>query len=255
MELKLKEYRIINFEDFVIAVNSLMVNFDSVKLWWRGQADSDWKLTPGIFRYGKANRESNISVLFRMKAKARYSNCPTSDDPFPWLFLMQHYRLPTRLLDWTESPLVALYFAVENEKDDDKDSVIWALQPSLLNSKQVQQNKILSPGNVEVRPLFKEAFKINDNNPDQRIVAILTEQCDIRQLVQQSEFTIHGSPVPMENLLGNEQFLGKILIPSSEKEKFRMMLDHFGLSRSYLFPDLENLSAELASLNFQSPVT
>lgn len=244
------EYRITNFQDFVTAVNLLMLNFGNVKLWWRGQADSDWKLTPGIFRCGNEKKENNISFLFRMKAKARYSNCPNSDEPFPWLFLMQHYHLPTRLLDWTESPLVALFFAVENEKYDDKDSVIWSLQPVILNSTQVNQKGILSPGHSIIKPIFKEAFTVNEKNPDRRIVAVHAEQADVRQLVQLSEFTIHGSQMPMENLIENEKFLGKILIPSSAKEKFRLMLNNFGISRSYLFPDLENLSAELASLDF-----
>lgn len=247
----MKEYRITNLQEYITSVRSLIIDFDKVKLWWRGQADSNWKLTPGIFRCGNEKKENNISVLFRLKAKARFSNCPNSDDPFPWLFLMQHYRLPTRLLDWTESPLVALYFAVENVKEDDKDSVIWALQPYNLNSDQINTEEILSPGNLEVKPIFKEAFRVNEKNPDRRIVAVHTEQIDVRQLVQQSEFTIHGSPTPMEDLIENEKYLGKILVPSSAKKDLRLMLDIFGITRSYLFPDLENLSAELSSLNFE----
>ena len=189
-----------------------------------------------------------------MKAKARYTNCPNREDLFSWLFLMQHYRLPTRLLDWTESPLVALFFAVENEKADDKNAVIWALQPSILNSTQVKEKKILLSGSIDAKPIVSEAFNITSHNPNRRIVAVNPEQADIRQLIQQSEFTVHGSPMPMENLNESDMFLGKILIPSNAKVAFRQLLTIFGISRSYLFPDLENLSAELASLDFDYPV-
>lgn len=46
---------------------------------------------------------------------------------------MQHYGVPTRLLDWSENPLVALYFAVEN-KDKETDAAIWMLRPNKLNT-------------------------------------------------------------------------------------------------------------------------
>jgi hypothetical protein len=58
---------------------------------------------------------------------------PDPDDYFGWLFLAQHYGLPTRLLDWSESPLVALYFAV-TEGHEDHDGCVWALWPGGLNS-------------------------------------------------------------------------------------------------------------------------
>ena len=244
------EYRINDFQDFTSAIVLLMRNFGNVRLWWRGQEESDWKLTPGIFRSGDEKKEQDINNLFRMKAKTRYSNCPNRDDLFSWLFLMQHYRLPTRLLDWTENPLVALFFAVENKKSDDKDAAIWALKPSILNSTQVKKNKILLSGNVDAKPIVSEAFNVNSHNPDRKIVAVNPEQADIRQLIQQSEFTVHGSPTPMENLNESDMFLGKILIPSNAKVAFRQLLTIFGISRSYLFPDLENLSIELASLEF-----
>lgn len=246
----MKTYRVTTLQEFVSKVCALTLDFGNVMLWWRGQADSNWKLAPGVFRCGNSKKEININARFRMKAKSRYANCPISDASFPWLFLMQHYRLPTRILDWTESPLIALYFAVENEKEDDKESVIWALKPSSLNSAQINRNNILSPGHPDLKRVFTEAFHLNEENADQRIVAIQTEQIDIRHLVQQSEFTIHGCATPMENLFESDKFLGKILVPSIAKKELRTMLNILGITRSYLFPDLENLSAELASQDF-----
>src|SRR5690606_36926394 len=54
-------------------------------------------------------------------------------DDWEWLFLMQHYGVPTRLLDWTDSPLVALFFAVYNVDRDDRDASLWVLLPAALN--------------------------------------------------------------------------------------------------------------------------
>jgi len=54
-------------------------------------------------------------------------------DEWDWIFLMQHYRAPTRLLDWSESPLVALYFALVDKLQEDSDGALWCMDPIALN--------------------------------------------------------------------------------------------------------------------------
>lgn len=243
----MKEYIVETIEEFMTALRLLITDFDFARLWWRGQADAKWPLSPGVFRSGFEENEQNLSFYFKMKAKTRFTNCPTSNTNPPWVLLMQHYGLPTRLLDWTESPLIALYFAVENEKEDEKDAVIYALEPYILNYKQCDMEVIPSPEHSKIRPIFNGAFNQNNPNPDKRIAAFQTEQFDLRHLVQQSEFTIHGCAKAMEELDDCEKFLGKIIISGSVKKDLRAMLNVLGITRSYLFPDLDNLSAELAS--------
>jgi hypothetical protein len=232
------------------AVVAITRAFGNARPWWRGQADIAWSLVPSLYRKGFSSKETNINNRFRMMAKARYAHCPPDSDAFPWLFLMQHYRLPTRLLDWSESPLVAVYFATDVEARDDSDGVLWALLPTHLNLQQLKRDAICVPGSGDLRQLCVEAFVGNRNNPDRRILSVLTEQSDLRHMVQQSVFTIHGCNTPISDLPAADTFVARIRIPAKAKPAFRQVLQIFGISRASLFPDLENLAVELASLDF-----
>ena len=75
-------------------------------------------------------------------------------------------------------------------------------------------------------------------------------QMDLRHMAQQSMFTIHGCNTPIDKLPGPEDFLARIRIATDSKDYFRQLLTLYGISRTILFPDLENLSQELASLKY-----
>jgi len=134
------------------------------EIWWRGQADqSAWKLEPGIFRSKRPHdllikQESSFYARFMQFAPTRYENCPGANEIAKWLFLMQHYGLKTRLLDWTTSPLTALYFAVNQENG--KNGVLWALNPLQLNFSQtkVSNGGLFLPHSMYVEPVLATAF-------------------------------------------------------------------------------------------------
>jgi len=220
------------------------------ELWWRGQSLADWKLLPGIFR-GKWDRriESSITNRFKLHSPSRYSKCPHNDDPAGWLFLMQHYRLPTRLLDWTESILIATYFAVE--KDFKKPGAIWAISPTRLNENQSNEIGILTTSHSNVNKIIGMSFRkdISDIN---KVHAIMSSEIDLRMMMQYSQFTVHGYNRPIEDIENANQFLMKFEIPDSAKENLRQDLFLFGIRRSNLFPDLENLASELSEINWIS---
>src|SRR4051794_5818575 len=116
-------------------------NSTRTRWWFRGQRNIDWPLLPGVKR-GYKDEERYLTNLFYARARTRYANYPGNDDDGGWLALMQHYGLPTRLLDWSHSPLVAAYFATKFPFDMDTndtnptDAIVWALEPHELNGAQ-----------------------------------------------------------------------------------------------------------------------
>jgi len=222
------------------------LGLDFKEIWWRGQSKSKWDLTPGVYRCSRdRSYEQNVCSGFIAKAPARYAkNCPSLAEAASWLILMQHYRLPTRLLDWTESPLVALYFAVSEH--DCAPGALWALEPYKLNKHQIPcvRPQVLNPQSERIQPIFKAAYAPVAKDTD-KIVAVMASHEDLRVLVQQSAFTVHGLGTPLNKLRNREKFLAKIEIPPERKAKFRKYLESLGIRRSSLFPDLEYLAEDL----------
>ena len=120
-----------NINDLITILVSDIGTYDE-DIWYRGQSDYKWELKPGIFRYSEGSSE--LTLLTRFKQSASLLIDTTPKDDFDWMFLMQHYGVPTRLLDWSESPLTALYFAV-SDINNETDSALWMLKPIELNKK------------------------------------------------------------------------------------------------------------------------
>ena len=109
-----------------------------LKWWFRGHALDAWALLPRVRRDHTPEQQRYLTNEFRPRAAMRYAHPPDADDYAGWLALMQHYGLPTRLLDWSRSPLVAAYFATEkchrhSSGEPAGDACIWALAPMELN--------------------------------------------------------------------------------------------------------------------------
>jgi FRG domain len=125
---------------------STRISRDGGVLWFRGHRVADWEVSPGIWRENRytGDQERIFTNRFSSRAATRHQSLPQYHDAATWLVLMQHYGLPTRLLDWTRSPLMAVCFAVEDylyeRTSEPEDAVVWVLDPHSLNESQGPDN-------------------------------------------------------------------------------------------------------------------
>jgi hypothetical protein len=216
-----------------------------VTLWWfRGHSCSDYRLVPGVYRKYSRQTERLLLHRFIQGAPTRCAKCPSLEDYAGWLSLMQHYGLPTRLLDWTASPLFAAYFAVAHKPEPDKDGAIWMLVPSQLNQSSLGTEHIPWLHGNDAERFVNPPFVGGDNAGG--AIAVVAPEIDVRMTVQQGTFTIHGDTTPLENNANANSFLIKFIIPKEAKPTVTKELQVLAIRKSTLFPDLANLADELS---------
>lgn len=214
----------------------------AINIWFRGQADARWKLTPGFFRARNPN-EDEMRSDFRRRAVPYLQSAITSD--WEWYFTMQHYGLPTRLLDWTAASLLALYFAVRDNMRKSP-AAVWILDPWWLNKVVVGSQELYFPEDPEVLDYLPPVWS-DKTLPDDPL-AILPHHSDRRIAAQQSCFTVFGSVAEGLERLAEHRKLAKLHRIEIDPTAFRTIrsdLNTCGISETSIYPDLEGLSREL----------
>ncbi|WP_121064603.1 FRG domain-containing protein [Chachezhania antarctica] len=210
-------------------------------LWYRGHGNAAWALIPGYYRTGKKVSEHSLLIKFRQSATMLVEKPPI--DSFDWLFLMQHYGVPTRLLDWTESPLVALYFCVNSEPNEE--GAIWALKPSNLN----RIARIHAKDDDGFIPSFQDEeltpYKIENMRGHSVVelppVATIASRNNPRIQAQLGAFTIHHiENNPIESL-GDRSHVARILVSAEAKAELRTELELLGFTKFQMFPELASV--------------
>jgi len=233
-------------------------DFEPNQYWYRGVSKTNYELKPKVYRKSefvgirKFSRskpdEEEIRRGFKTSALQLMAEARIPEDEKDWYFLMQHYGAPTRLLDWTDGALLALYFAVR-ELRKPRDAAVWVLDPSWLNDKVLPEEMNLSgvalPEWKETDPWFPEPFEepLHPKMP----LAIDPPHVARRVAVQRGHFTIHGT-----DKNGLDKFAGekgaklvKITIAQAGIIDILDDLGTVGISETTVFPDLEGLSHEL----------
>lgn len=192
--------------------------------------------------------EADVRIEFRRRALQLIPGHVPADE-WQWYFLMQHHGAPPRLLDWTDSALVALFFAVSSNAPDDptvrSSAAVWMFNPWALNDFVLGDGRVYETswsGASPYLPLLPSRERI-----PRLPLAIDPPHFTARVAVQRSHFTVFGSAVRGLHQVAARRpnMLTRIKIERASIPTIRPDLGTCGIRDTSLFPDLEGLSREL----------
>ena len=263
-----------NIADFVKELQKIPRLGDS-ELFFRGHSDFKFRLEPSIYRNRKLiSNEHNLFKEFILRTPTDFLNEKSGLEK---LVKMQHYGLPTRLLDLTTNPLVALYFACSSQEkrngkvivfripkndikyyDSDTVSILSniAKRPNSFSVEDIRELDITEYNKQEQISYLlheikeeKSYFKSIINPKDiERVVVVKVKQSNNRIIKQSGAFLIFGingrkskpAIIPKEWILNLELKGVDFNIENESKVTILEELNVVGINESTLFPELEN---------------
>lgn len=237
--------------------------------WFRGHSQPTHTLTPTLMRkstmeavgidvkqvHDKASAarqrmlrlESDLFFDFQIRMgreRADYASC------WDVLFAMRHYGIPTRIMDWTQTLGVAIYFALS--APDPVDPGIWILHPYLLNKKHwISRDTVLPKylGFVDGKTVLNDYDDIlghwKHDSMFEGPVAVCPSRANARMQAQSGTFTIHGTNWrPLEQQVDGS-IVRMVPMPSEAVLGGRQFLREAGLTDRVLFPGIEGLAQEM----------
>ena len=248
----------------------MLVGDEPYRWLFRGHTEFSWRLAPRLERVCEIddllNAEEHMLTEFRSKAHLYAEHLPRTDDTLGWLSTMQHHGVPTRLLDWTYSAFVAMFFAIETVGQEGN-GAIWAIDAEALDRVfQARARGILPPGSrprkigpeqfdtIAFRPAFEaESFGlVGLMLPSFHVSRLSSQQgcflinCNYRMKFEESLADM------MEQ--GPVSWLFRITFSQSIRLTCLRRLMHFNVHPATLFPDLEGLARFIAMKNELFPV-
>lgn len=235
---------------------SYTLNLPYANIWFRGISSSRLTLQPGVMWRNISDEESYLEEF--VVSLPAYSMQKITD-PWDLYCFMQHHGIPTRLLDWSKSPLAALFFALDFVQDAAQpvnDPVVWAMNPYKLNAVAHGNDSLFVPnthyGSAKERNLVN-SYLPHNLRPEHTIdvipsmpIAIEPPFSNPRVLAQQGCFTVHGTAsTPLNDISAMAGHLINIDIDPSSVKKMRNDLEQLGFRGEWIYQDLDRLSRRI----------
>ncbi len=240
---------ITSVSDFATQLSAGGLNVGDPPVWYRGVSHEDHALVPSVFRPPREGKNETLMIKrFMLDAHSMLTEVPGSD--WDWLFLAQHHDVPTRLLDWTESPLHGLYFASEPVAKDPNDvesaGGLWVLNPTGLNAHALNDDRAEMPmfGVDEVLEQYSP-LKAVGTAVHLKPAAALARRTFLRISTQWGTFSIHTNGNALEEEVFDKPVVKKFRIPADAKQTIRDELQAFGIEERTVYPDLHRLGRSI----------
>jgi hypothetical protein len=236
------QVKIESLADYVAVISGVIRKNDP--FWFRGHSDLSWQLVPLALRNKTQNQRTKALELiseFKRVAEIKLPRPPETDEQLKWVQIARHYGLPTRLLDWTESATIALYFACQDPRQD---GVVYMLNPVDLNRLSFPKKPRILDANLDGSEInrylgLRAISRPSGKNP----IAINPVWNSERLIAQRGVFTLHG---PRFDISGDRiSSLVALPILMESKAKLRAELGRVGVDEMTVYPELEHSCSHL----------
>lgn len=281
-------------EEYIAAIDKLKNNYtyevsagipilpdhkyvQSPKFIYRGHGNHQkFQLVPGVFRWKElsdgrsvgeySQLEYNILADF-ISESCRYIKDIPTNDIVAWLEVAQHFGVPTRLLDFTENPLVALYFACSSSSETD--ASVWIINEAYYNQfyfgsplLHASDTKHLIGDIVSWEIMYQQRPSADQIQYSQYPIIYRPAQREERMSTQSSVFMLWGAlRMPLEDIISSDNYMDfehksekpqkglitHIIIPRDIKKHLLSQLNELGINEKFIYPGLDGVGKYIKS--------